>query len=178
MSKQLTDSLLMIRPRSFGYNSETETNNRFQKRLINIGGKQIRNQAILEFDEMVNKLNDHQIEVIVFDDLDNFVLPDSVFPNNWISTHEDGSIYTYPMFAPIRRKERRDDIIESLSKKFNVSKRYSLELFEVQNLEILRPLIADHIVLIGTSATGLLDTRTSPLGEAIPGVFPSIMPAG
>jgi hypothetical protein len=146
MSKQLTDSLIMIRPRSFGFNPETESSNKFQKRLPNLEEKQIRSQAIKEFDEMVSKLRSHDIDVNVFDDLEDSVLPDSVFPNNWISTHEDGSVYTYPMFAPVRRKERREDIIESLGEKFKVIKRYSLEVFEVQNqfLEGTGSLILDR----------------------------------
>ncbi len=146
MSKQLTDSIIMIRPKSFGFNSETEASNKFQRKLANLEEKQIRIQALKEFDEMVAKLREHEIDVIVFDDLENSVLPDSVFPNNWISTHDDGSVYTYPMFAPVRRKERREDIIESLGKKFNITKRYSLEVFEVQNqfLEGTGSLILDR----------------------------------
>lgn len=146
MSKQLTDSLIMIRPRSFGFNPETESSNKFQKRLPNLEEKQIRTQAIKEFDEMVDQLRALDVEVIVFDDLEDTVLPDSIFPNNWISTHSDGSIYTYPMFAPVRRKERREDIIDSISANFKVLKRYSLEVFEVQNqfLEGTGSLILDR----------------------------------
>lgn len=146
MSKQLTNSIIMIRPKYFGFNPETESNNKFQKRLVNTEDKLIRNQAIQEFDEMVITLRSKNIEVLVFEDVDELVLPDAVFPNNWISTHEDGSIYTYPMYAPIRRKEKREDIIKSLAQKFNVLKRYSLEVFELQNqfLEGTGSLILDR----------------------------------
>lgn len=123
----------MIRPNSFGFNSDTESSNKFQKRPVNKESKQIQAEALKEFDRMVDTIRDQSIQIQVFNDLENAVLPDAIFPNNWISTHEDGSIYTYPMQSPLRRAERRDDIIENLEKNYIVSKRYSLELFEVQN---------------------------------------------
>jgi hypothetical protein len=82
---------------------------------------------------MVKKIRAYQIEVNVFDDENTQILPDSVFLNNWITIHEDGTIFTYPMFAPIRRKERREDILDSLQKDYAQVRRYSLEVFEVQN---------------------------------------------
>lgn len=161
MSNQLTDVIMMIRPKSFGFNPETEADNKFQKRPSSLEDKQIRTQALAEFDAMVALLKSKDIEVMVFEDLEESVLPDSVFPNNWISTHEDGSVYTYPMYAPIRRKERRDDIIDVLSKSFLVAKRYSLELFEVQNqfLEGTGSMILDRDYKIAYAA---LSPRTDP----------------
>lgn len=132
MSGQLTNSLIMIRPRQFGFNTETAVNNRFQKSTVNLEEKQIRQQAIEEFDAMVMELRKHFIEVTVFDD-NNSGSPDAVFPNNWIITSEDGSVYTFPLFSPMRRKERRDDVIAKIESNFHISKRYCLEFFEIEN---------------------------------------------
>ncbi len=133
MSNQLTDKIIMIRPKSFGFNNETESSNKFQKNKPEIDEKDISLKALIEFDAMVEKLRAHKIEVTVFEDLNGVKLPDSVFPNNWISTHEDGSLFTYPMQALIRRQERREDIIQSIFETYTINKRYSLELFEIQN---------------------------------------------
>src|SRR5690606_13621334 len=117
----------------FGFNPETAVNNAFQKD----SGEDvdsIAEKAVHEFDNVVNTLNDHGIQVLVFDDTDSPKKPDAVFPNNWITTHQDGVILSYPMFSPIRRKERRSDIIQKLTERFAVEKDYTFEHYEEEGL--------------------------------------------
>lgn len=150
-SHQLTDKVFMIRPRSFGFNAQTEKSNKFQKSFPAKDTGLIKKEALTEFDNMVQRLRDNDIEVEVFEDLEQSELPDSVFPNNWISTHEDGSVFTYPMYAAIRRAERREDVIDQLNKSYKISKRYCLEVFELQNqfLEGTGSLVLDRDYKLG-----------------------------
>jgi len=123
----------MIRPGHFAYNAETAVNNAFQQ-VINDQQFNVREKALAEFDEAVRLLRENEIEVIVFEDDQNKISPDAVFPNNWITTHEDGTIITYPMYSALRRNERREDIIETLTSQFRVDRRYSLETLEEENI--------------------------------------------
>ncbi len=100
----------MIRPASFGFNPETAANNYYQKIPEDLSQDQIKELAIKEFDEIVSKLKEHGINVIVVEDDPAQQTSDSVFPNNWISFHNDGRVGLYPMYSSIRRRERRDDI--------------------------------------------------------------------
>lgn len=144
--KQITDTILMIRPANFGYNAETGQTNTFQSELKNIVHEEIILNARNEFDAMVEELRMKGIQVVVIEDTDNPIRPDAVFPNNWISFHQDGTVITYPMQSKNRRIERREDIIDEISKKFKVSRRYSLEIFEEkeQYLEGTGSMIFDH----------------------------------
>ena len=117
---QTTNTLLMIRPVDFNFNEETAQNNFYQKRPIDNNYSSL--MAVKEFDNFVNILRDNGVNVLVFEDIIENKTPDSIFPNNWISTHFDGSIMLYPMFAENRRRERRKDIIEYLNKNFLVNK--------------------------------------------------------
>jgi len=110
--KQITNQLLMIRPVAFRMNEETAVNNYFQKELDK-SPEEITEAAQFEFDELVSKLRDVGVQVKVFDDIAENNTPDSIFPNNWISFHEGGKIALYPMFAENRKKERRQDIINT-----------------------------------------------------------------
>ncbi|TBW27468.1 citrulline utilization hydrolase CtlX [Gramella sp. KN1008] len=102
--KQVTDTILMVRPVAFRMNEQTAVNNYFQKKLE---GDDINALAAKEFDEFVEKLRSVGVNVIVVDDVLEDNTPDSIFPNNWVSFHQDGQIALYPMFAENRRKERR-----------------------------------------------------------------------
>lgn len=124
MSKSFTNTILMVRPHNFGYNPETAGNNAFQSKL-HIPQKIVKQKAIEEFDEMVELLAQHGIEIIVVEDTSSPVKPDAVFPNNWFSTHP-GRLVLYPMYAENRRVERRGDIIEQLMSEFDYK---SLESF-------------------------------------------------
>lgn len=113
MSRQTANAVMMIRPVKFGYNQETAMSNAFQQKDIEDTLK-VQEKALTEFDKFVKLLRKHEIEVVTFDDTIEPHTPDSIFPNNWISTHEDGTIILYPMMASNRRLERRADIIDSL----------------------------------------------------------------
>ena len=102
--KQITNSILMIRPVNFRMNEQTAVNNYFQK---DITGANINDLATAEFDEFVGKLRKVGVEVVVIEDKKGDDTPDSIFPNNWVSFHESGKTVLYPMFAENRRKERR-----------------------------------------------------------------------
>lgn len=124
----------MIRPRHFGYNTETAASNTFQRDTGEVDSAEISRRAVAEFDDMVDALRTNGIHVDVFEDTDEPVKPDAVFPNNWFSTHADGSLITYPMFSPSRRNERRADILDALAGKYDVTRRYAFEQFEEQDL--------------------------------------------
>ncbi len=106
----------MIRPVNFRMNEETAVNNYFQK-SIEEENEAITIKAQKEFDTFVSKLRKVGVEVIVVDDIKENDTPDSIFPNNWVSFHENGNIGLYPMFAENRRRERREDILASLEEK-------------------------------------------------------------
>lgn len=113
--QQTTNTILMIRPVNFRMNEQTAVNNYFQED-IDISNAKINAKAQEEFDAFVEKLRGVGINVIVEDDVKTSDTPDSIFPNNWISFHENGDVGLYPMFAPNRRKERREDILDRLEK--------------------------------------------------------------
>ncbi len=120
----------MIRPSSFGYNSETAENNTFQSRPEQGEETNIADKAKKEFDDFVELLRREGIDVTVVKDNSEPRKPDAVFPNNWISFHSDGTVVTYPMFSGLRRNERRDDIIDQIDLKFEISNRLHFESFE------------------------------------------------
>ena len=111
MKKQITDTVLMIRPVRFRTNEETIVNNYFQKG-INITQEEINRKAQQEFDMLVQKLREVGVHVIQVEDIYEQDTPDSIFPNNWISFHNSGDVAIYPMFAENRRRERREDILD------------------------------------------------------------------
>ncbi len=110
---QITNTILMIRPVAFRKNEETAVNNYFQEDL-DITNHLINAKAQKEFDDFVSVLRANGVQVIVVDDIKENDTPDSIFPNNWVSFHENGTVAVYPMFAENRRRERRQDIFEKL----------------------------------------------------------------
>ena len=104
----------MIRPVAFRMNEQTAVNNYYQKVLDGLLPSTVNAKAQQEFDAFVAKLRTVGVEVIVVDDVLNPDTPDSIFPNNWISFHENGDVALYPMFAENRRLERREDILDIL----------------------------------------------------------------
>ena len=114
-----TSTILMIRPAAFGYNAETAVNNFFQKQTGN--KNEVHQKALAEFDAMVKTLLAKEIEVMVIEDTAEPIKPSAIFPNNWLSTSPDGKIFVYPMYAPSRRHEKRDDILQLLATKFFVT---------------------------------------------------------
>lgn len=112
--KQTTNTILMIRPVAFRMNEQTAVNNYYQKVLDNLLPATVNAKAQEEFDTFVAKLRNVGVNVIVVEDTVSPDTPDSVFPNNWISFHENGDVALYPMFAENRRLERREDVLDIL----------------------------------------------------------------
>ncbi len=110
---QITNTILMIRPVAFRMNEQTAVNNFFQEEL-SLKNTEINKKAQQEFDNLVEKLRSNGVNVIVVDDRKETDTPDSIFPNNWVSFHNTGTVVAYPMFAENRRKERREDIFDIL----------------------------------------------------------------
>lgn len=112
--RQTTNSILMIRPVAFRMNEQTAVNNYYQKVLDGLLPETVNAKAQQEFDAFVEKLRVAGINVVVVEDTKSPDTPDSIFPNNWISFHENGDVALYPMFAENRREERREDILDLL----------------------------------------------------------------
>ena len=128
---QTTSHLLMIRPVNFGFNPETAVNNAFQSAGSDEHTQQ---KALVEFDDFVALLSINGVDVTVVDDSPVPHTPDSIFPNNWVSFHEDGTICLYPMFAENRRRERRQSILELVAGKFKVARTIDFSHFENENI--------------------------------------------
>lgn len=109
---QTTNTILMVRPAGFRMNEQTAVNNYYQQSIDGITSETVNVKAQREFDALVEKLKAVGVQVIIFQDTEDSDTPDAVFPNNWISFHENGTIALYPMFAENRRKERRDVILD------------------------------------------------------------------
>jgi len=109
---QSTDTVLMVRPARFGSNPQTRGSNAFQS--SEDAARDAGSKATAEFDEMVADLRGAGVRVLVLDDDPEPARPDAVFPNNWFSTHRDGTVVLYPMCAPNRRIERRTDRLQHL----------------------------------------------------------------
>ncbi|WP_034043373.1 citrulline utilization hydrolase CtlX [Wocania ichthyoenteri] len=112
--QQTTNSILMIRPINFRMNEQTAVNNYYQEPIDGVLPETINAKAQKEFDAYVDKLRGIGVHVVVVNDTKEFDTPDSIFPNNWISFHENGNVGLYPMFAENRRLERREDVLFQL----------------------------------------------------------------
>jgi len=143
---QITNTVLMIRPVQFRMNEQTSVNNYYQKDLENALPEAVNKMAVKEFDAMVKKLKKAGIKVIVVKDTKEFDTPDSIFPNNWISFHANGTIGLYPMFAENRRLERKESVLEAVE----------AEGFIVKNVVDYTAAETDSLFLEGTGSI-LLD---------------------
>lgn len=145
---QTTSHLLMVRPAQFGFNAETAENNAFQSRDQRLSPSEMREKAIEEFDQFVAQLRAVGVNVLVAEDSTEPAKPDAVFPNNWVSFHQEGHIVTYPMFAPTRRLERSEAVLQTvLEAGFQqTGSRWHLEQEEANNrfLEGTGSIIFDH----------------------------------
>ena len=121
----------MIRPVNFGYNAETAVNNAFQ---VKSKDNDVQNKALKEFDEFVNILKRNGVDVTVVEDTVEPHTPDSIFPNNWISFHNNGSVLLYPMYAQNRRAERKEHVLEKISTKFSIKRKIDLSQYEEENI--------------------------------------------
>lgn len=140
---QTAKKILMVRPAKFAYNEQTAKNNYFQEKLAI---SNLNDKALEEFDNFVTLLRDNKIEVIVVQDTDYPHTPDSIFPNNWFSTHPTGELVLYPMFAENRRAERKPDILGSIRRHYPTNKTIDFTYGENENkfLEGTGSIILDH----------------------------------
>lgn len=128
---QTTSNLLMIKPVRFDFNAETAVNNSFQQASAD---QQVSEKAAAEFDRFVSVLSNAGVRVTVVEDTPEPHTPDSVFPNNWISFHDDGTIFLYPMFAVNRRLERKPHVLSVIAEKFRVENTIDLSAYEQQQV--------------------------------------------
>lgn len=135
----------MIRPASFGYNEETAVNNYFQS-TTRLDKNTLQEKALAEFDNMVEILRSHAIDVWVIEDSPYPAKPDAIFPNNWISTSPEGIVSVFPMYAPSRRLEKREDILQQIKEKFTVTAIQDWSEYEVEGrfLEGTGSMVIDH----------------------------------
>src|SRR5216110_1728867 len=157
---QSTDSVLMIRPDRFYPNPETAAENAFQ-RDANRDLDALTLVARNEFDATVQTLRAAGVNVHVFEDTAEPEKPDAVFPNNWISTHHDGRIALFPMYSNLRRRERRQDIVDELRKHYRVTEVIDYSAFEDEGcyLEGTGSLVFDHVNKIAYVS---LSNRSNP----------------
>jgi hypothetical protein len=146
---QSTDSVLMIRPGRFYPNPETAADNAFQ-RNTDRDSVALTLLARKEFDAAVQTLRGAGVNVLVFEDTVEPEKPDAVFPNNWITTHHDGRVALFPMYSVLRRRERRQDIVEELRKQYRVTEVIDYSAFEDEGccLEGTGSLVFDHLTKI------------------------------
>ena len=123
----------MVRPHSFRKNEETATNNHYQRDIAQVSPEEIIERAQEEFDGLVDQLKAAGVEVVVFDEAEPHETPDALFPNNWVSTHADGTVALYPMFAPNRRTERREVIPLVLEHQFGFDVRQIIDFTEFES---------------------------------------------
>ena len=152
---QTANTVLMVEPIAFGYNSQTAQNNYFQ---VEQKEADIQEKALQEFNNFVEKLRAKGIQVITIKDTLEPHSPDSIFPNNWVSFHEDGRVALYPMFAMNRRVERRSDILDTLRNEgFNITEvnDFSNSEKEEKFLEGTGSMIFDHDFKIAYGSVSL-----------------------
>ena len=157
---QSTNSVLMIRPGRFYPNPETAADNAFQRNAHG-DSDALTPLARNEFDAAVQTLRSAGVNVHVFEDTAEPEKPDAVFPNNWISTHHDGRVALFPMYSALRRRERRQDILEELRKHYRVTEVIDYSPFEDDGccLEGTGSLVLDHLNKIAYVS---LSNRSNP----------------
>lgn len=161
MQAQATSHILMIRPVRFAFNEQTAGSNAFQDPEAARNAISVQEKALTEFDAMVDGLRNLGVDVTVIEDTPEPHTPDAIFPNNWVSFHANGTVCLYPMYAVNRRLERREDIIDQLQKKFNISHTLDFSSYETAQkfLEGTGSMVLDRINRI---AYACLSPRTNP----------------
>lgn len=142
---QLASTIMMIKPRRFGFNTETEKDNIFQSK-VDYTAEDVAEKARNEFDNMTRILRENAVDIIEMEDTDLPVKPDAVFSNNWLCTLPDGSLYIFPVKAENRQKEIRPDIIEKLQNEFIVKNYTDLsgKVEQHSYLESTGSMVFDH----------------------------------
>ena len=156
LTQQTTDAVLMIRPCQFGWNGQTAVSNTYQA-IPTAPPDAVQQQALHQFEALRSALLQAGVAVHVFDDLPTPHTPDALFPNNWFSTHEDGTLVLYPMATANRRVERRPHLIAALRRDFGFDRVLDLTHFEQagQFLEGTGSLVLDRRHRIAYAAQSL-----------------------
>lgn len=144
-TNQSTSAVLMVRPKSFGFNEQTALTNTFQNHT-DLSPDEVHVRANQEFTDMVAKLRENGVHVTVFEDSDPQPKPDAVFPNNWFSTWNDGHVYFYPMATESRRVERSYAAVQALAQDFKIAETTDISPAETYGiaLESTGVMIFDH----------------------------------
>jgi hypothetical protein len=144
-ANQSPSAVVMVRPHHFMANPETAADNVFQQTNLAMSAEYIAAEAGKEVQKTIKILRSHGVTVHAFDDFTKDT-PDSVFPNNWFTTHEDGTIGIFPMYCENRRKEKNPEIIKLLSKEYKVNKVVDYSMLEKQHLflEGTGSMVLDH----------------------------------
>ena len=150
LRQQCADAVLMVRPRAFGYNPETAVTNTFQQPPAAQSGAA---EARREFELLVRALASEGVSVCAVEDSAAPVKPDAVFPNNWLSFHEDGTLVLYPLQSASRRPERRQEVIDAAVRELGFTVRRVVDLAHHEGkgefLEGTGSLVLDHIERVG-----------------------------
>ena len=186
-ANQAPNAVLMIRPHTFQPNPETAADNAFQSAgVTDVAERQrVAVAAQIEVAAVAAALRGEGVGVVLFEDREGIDTPDSVFPNNWISTHEDGRVVLYPMATTSRRRERRGDVVEGLRERFEVSQLLDLSPVELEGryLEGTGALVLDHVHRIaymarsGRANEAVLDQWCEAMGYTAE-VFDTVDQAG
>lgn len=144
----------MVRPHRFHPNPETAADNAFQRSAVPGSPTEIAAAARDEVTAAATRLEASGVHVHIFDDHGERETPDSVFPNNWFSTHSGGHVALYPMYSPSRRRERRSDVIEMLKAEYRVQDVIDYSGLEYDNLflEGTGAMVLDHIARVAYTA--------------------------
>ena len=150
--KQITNSIMMIKPVGFRYNEQTAANNYYQQVLDNLSDEKAQEKALNEFNTFVDKLRKVGVNVVVIEDTEYPDTPDSIFPNNWVSFHSNAMIGLYPMCAENRRDERREDIFDTLVDEYGFTIEGVKDFTEFEEhekyLEGTGSMVLDHVNMI------------------------------
>ena len=157
--KQITNSIMMIKPVGFRYNEQTAVNNYYQHVLDNLTDEQTQEKALNEFNTFVDKLRNVGVSVVVIEDTEYPDTPDSIFPNNWVSFHNNAMIGLYPMCAENRRDERREDIFDTLVDEYGFTIEGIKDFTEFEEhdkyLEGTGSMVLDHVNMICYAAISI-----------------------
>jgi hypothetical protein len=157
--KQITNSIMMIKPIGFRYNEQTAVNNYYQQVLDNLTDEQTQEKALNEFNTFVDKLRDVGVNVVVIEDTEYPDTPDSIFPNNWVSFHSNAMIGLYPMYAENRRDERREEIFDTLVDEYGFTIEGIKDFTEFEEhdkyLEGTGSMVLDHVNMICYAAISI-----------------------
>src|ERR1700721_1896625 len=167
---QSAGAVLMVRPARFGCNAQTADSNAFQAKPTTLGGEDLHALALHEFHGLAQALERAGVEVLIAPDSAQPPKPDAIFPNNWVSFHHDGTVALYPMLAPNRRLERRDEVLQQVVRKgaFRVSRTVDLTHRESEDkyLEGTGSVVLDRVHRIAYACSSPR-TDLDDLGTAI-----------